>query len=812
MGRRGKRPYRIIGAYDSETCNINGKDGIFAYPVLHQLGVIDIPIEGIDAGNVEEHTTMHLFRHSFELHALLDDLVNSAYDYVPVICCHNLSFDMYGLSSWLDSCENVRVLAKSCRKPITFTICDEKNAPRLVLWDTLVFSGQSLSRMGDDCGYPKAVGDWDYDLIRTPETELSDEEIYYATHDVYALLAWLGWWIRRNPDIKSDRIGLNVVTKTGVVRERRKVRFANLHGKNLKLSLGKYWFFLNEQEQPKTDDELYTMFAATRGGFTFCASEHASHAFDLSGSEFKVMGFDATSQHPAQMVSHAYPVRFVKATPKALDNVYMKIKRLPLGHILRNWDKPFDSAIYACYEFTNIRPKEHSLYKEHGILPLASARFMEHEYELNVDNQDNQEFQAANPYKDHAVNPVFLFGKLVSADVAQVYVTELALWEICQAYEFDSCKAIDGYITGRFIKPSDMSVISVMQFYKAKNLYKGARSEYFKHGRIGGETAERLRSVNVPDAIVSGMLEGTLPDTDIDATYQGLKADLNALYGIECSNEYRRDTVLSHYGIEYRGEFGVCNAPKHSKAWYQFGQRIVGWSRIAQHAVMQLVEPYSLAIINGDTDSIKICVHEGQLPDIQKRLAILGRAIDYGKKRICRRVKRCYPQYYDELRGIGHYVFEFAADRFCASWNKAYCMQEINARDGKRHFSFTLAGIPAKRGLNQLADRLYEDGESFEDICRVVLGYNATIAYDLLKLHARRFPEWGEIVFADVTDYNGVTSRVSECASLALYPMSKIINNTRNPENHANCLQAIKNDEHVNDRPVLVCERGFIWL
>ena len=94
----------------------------------------------------------------------------------------------------------------------------------------------------------------------------------------------------------------------------------------------------------------------------------------------------------------------------------------------------------------------------------------------------------------------------------------------------------------------------------------------------------------------------------------------------------------------------------------------------------------------------------------------------------------------------------------------------------------------------------------------MVLGYNATIAYDLIRLHDRRFPEWGEIVFADVTDYNGVISRVSECAALALYPMSKIINNTRNAENYQNCLQAIKNDSNINDEPVLITERGFIWL
>lgn len=806
MGRRNKLRYRITGAYDSETCNFISKEGINAYPVLHQLGVIDIPIEQISADNVEQHTKMHLCRHSFELHGILDDLVSSTLDYVPVICCHNLSFDMYGLSSWLESYDNVRVLAKSCRKPITFTVCDENNNPKLVLWDTLVFSQQALSRMGDDCGYPKAVGSWDYDLIRTPETELSQEEITYATHDVYALLAWLGWWIRRNPDIQPERIGLNVVTKTGVVRERRRVRFDQLQGKDLKYNVGRYWHFLNNQEQPKTDDELYMMMAATRGGFTFCASEHASEIFNLENSGFHVYAFDATSQHPAQMVSHLYPVRFTKATPAALQNVYKKIKRLSLGHILRHWDKPFDSAIYAQFELVNIRPKRNILYREHGILPLASARFTNLDYELNEENQDSQEFSYANPYKDEAENPVFLFGKLVSADRAKVYVTELALWEICQCYDFDSCQALQGYITGRFIKPSDMSTISVMQFYKAKNLYKAARSEYFKTGSIDEAASRALVSVGVPEAIAESMQAGTLSENDVNATYQGLKADLNALYGIECSNEYRRDTVLTHYGIEYQGEFGICNKRKNPKAWYQFGQRIVGWSRIAQHAVMQLINRYAVAIINGDTDSVKICAHESDYPHIVEKLGIYAKALDYAKKRVCRRVKHNYPDVYDPLENIGHYVQEFIADDFCASWNKAYCIKD------DKGYHFTLAGIPAKRGLDQLANRLEQQGYSFTDICNVILGYNATIAYDLIRLHARKFPEWGEIVFLDVCDYAGEINTVTECAALALYPMSKIINNTRNKENWANCVQAVKTNPGVNDSPVIITEKGFVWL
>ena len=806
MGRRNKLRYRIIGAYDSETCNISGREGVFAYPVLHQLGLIDIPIEQVYPDNVEEHTTMHIYRHCFELHAMLDSLIGSTFDYVPVICCHNLSFDMYGLSSWLDSYDNVRVLAKSCRKPITFTICDENNNPKLVLWDTLIFSQQALSRMGDDCGYPKAIGDWDYEKIRTPETELTAEEIRYATHDVYALIAWLGWWIRRNPDIQPEKIGLNVVTKTGVVRERRRVRFDQLQGKYLKYNVGRYWHYLNAQQQPKTDEELFMMMTATRGGFTFCASKHASEIYETSGSGFHVYAFDATSQHPAQMVSHLYPVGYHKATAKALQNVYLKIRRLSIGHILRHWDKPFDSAIYAQYEFVNIRPKNKSLYKEHGILPLASARFTNPNYELNEDNQDNQEFSSVNPYKDEAENPYYLFGKLVSADVARVYLTELALWEVCQAYDFDSCRAIQGYITGHFIKPSDMATISVMQFYKAKSLFKKAKNEYSRMHTISEDLARECIKAGIPDNLICEMVNGKATETDVSAQMQSVKADLNALYGIECSNEYRRDTVLTHSGIAYQGDFGLCNAPKNPKAWYQFGQRIVGWSRIAQHIVMQLIDKYCVAIINGDTDSIKICAHESDYPRIVDKLGIYAKALDIAKKRVCRRVKRNYPDMFDSLEGIGHYVHEFTADDFCASWNKAYCIKD------DKGYQFTLAGIPAKRGLNQLAERLEKDGYTFGQICNVVLGYNATIAYDLIRLHARKFPEWGENVYTDVCDYEGEVSTVAECAALALYPMSKIINNTRNKENYANCLQAIKNNPNVNDSPLIISERGFIWL
>lgn len=818
-----KRRYRIIGAYDSETTNYT-KDGmVSAFPILHQLGILDgTPIEEISADNVESHIDIELFRHSSELYERLDEMVSASSDYVPVICCHNLSFDMYGLSQWLAR-HDVRVLAKSARKPITFTVLDDEGMPGLVIWDTLIFTQCGLQRMGEDCGYLKAVGEWDYNKVRTPETPLTDREIDYAKKDIYTLIAYLGWWLRRNEDIAPEKLGLNVVTKTGVVRERRKVRFDHVRGKGRKYNIGRYWMYLNRTEMPKSDDELYTMQACTRGGFTFCAAKSASVPYDLQGTGKRVLAFDATSQHPCQMVSHVYPIQFHEASPRVLDAAFDVIRAVKPSRVLAMWEKPFPVAFNGCFEFINLRPKDGTLFARDGVLPLASARYKTAEQvKLDEDNGDKAAHdanRAGRGYVDTVENAVCAFGKLVSADKARLYITELTAYEICQCYDFDSVQAVHGYVTGRFVKPSDMSIVSVMQFYKAKNLYKSAREEYYANGRI--EDGEPLRSVGVSPAIVAAMENGTLSDTDIEATYLSLKADLNALFGIEASNEYRRDTVLTTFGIDYTGDFGICNAPKNPKAFYQFGQRIVGWSRIAQITVMQLLEPLCDTFINGDTDSIKVLAGNGALPYILETLHTLDNAIDKAKEKVCARVEKSYPDYFDPLDGIGHYVHEFTSDSFCASWNKAYCTHDVDKRTGERRYSFTLAGIPTSRrssnvatfiGVNGYADRLGKLGYSFGDVSDLLLGYNVTLANDVIRMNGRKFPEWGTMFFDSVTDYLGNTALVAEPAALALYPMAKTVNDTSNTENRNNMEIAKRNRASVNTESKMVTGTGvFNW-
>ena len=802
--------YRVIGAYDSETTNYSANGTVSAFPVLHQLGLIhDIELSEVTPDNVESCVSVEMFRHTIDLYDRLDSIVNANLDYIPVICCHNLSFDMYGLSQWLLS-HDVSVLAKSARKPITFRILDDNGATKLVIWDTLIFTQQSLERMGKDCGYYKAIGNWDYELIRTPETPLTPDELEYASKDIYTLICYLGWWLRHNPDIDESKLAYNVTTKTGIVRERRKVRFGNIRAKDKKYSISKFWYFQNRKEQPKTDDELFTMQAAMRGGFTFCATNHASVVYDLRNDTRKIYAFDATSQHPAQIVSHMYPENFHKVKPELLDMAFELVRLTSLQKVLDKWYNPFNVAFNACFEFTNIRPKANSIFDRDGILPLASARFTHTDYE-NEENGDrssheSNRFEAG--YHDSVINPVFAYGKLISADKVTLFITELTAWEIEQCYDYDGVRAISGYLSGRFAKPTDMAVISVMQFYKAKNEFKKARSCYYSNEDISN--ADLLRQLGVSDAIVDSMLDKSITDTEIEAGYLQQKSDLNSLYGCESTNEFRRDTVMTGNGIEFAGDFGIQNAPKNPKAWYQFGQRIVGWSRIAQICVMLLIQDYVIDFINGDTDSVKVCAETADLQNIEYAISQLSRAIDKAKRKVCARVRVSYPNLYDSLQGIGHYVFEFEADCFCASWNKAYCTYTIDKRDSKRHFAFTLAGIPANRGINELADSLIDHGYTFDQICNIFLGYNVTFAYDILKLNARKFPEWGEIFFNHITDYLGNTETVCEPAALAIYPMSKTINDTRNKENLTNMHYAYLNNPDVNINNILICKNGII--
>ena len=347
-----------------------------------------------------------------------------------------------------------------------------------------------------------------------------------------------------------------------------------------------------------------------------------------------------------------------------------------------------------------------------------------------------------------------------------------------------------------------------MHFYKAKAVFKAALHEYETTNTISN--AEELAKYT-PIGLVNEMVAGNASMNDVKLQNLVTKSWLNSLFGIECTNEYRDDTILTECGIGYKGELGLNNAPKNPKSWYQFGQRIVGWSRIMQHIAMQLVKPYVNNIVCGDTDSIKLYLSKNNINLIDEALQPINEAIDIGKKACCRRVKNNYPEYYDELKSIGYYVKEFEVQQFCVAWNKAYVLKD------NKGYHFTLAGFTTNRrhvfadgrefpnSYNDLAQWL-EDNKaySFSRVCNELLGYNVQIDSSITKINGRKIPEWTSIITGNFNDEYGNTYFVSEPAALALYNEPKFTSAIDNKENAINLEIALKNNSAISTDYVII--------
>lgn len=792
MRRKDERPWRIVAALDTETTNVDdGFGNVSAFTALYQIGHLRVPIEDVTPDNVRDACTIGLFRDDDSAwREVLRIAGEHAHECVPVVCVHNLGFDMHAVAGKLLAFQergSVRVLAKTPQKPISIALKSDDRTV-LVIWDTLLFSGMGLAKMGEACGFEKGVGEWDYGLIRAPQTALTVDEEDYAKRDIWALFCWLSWYLKTNPVIQPDDLGRFACTKTGAVRVKRRRLLEGLRGVGAKKTVGEHWHAQNEREKLDDDDMLFTVQACTRGGFTFCASAHAGAVFS------EVHAFDAKSQHPAQMVSHLYPVGFTAAPREVLDVDARAVLAVTPERILDRWACPFPVAFCVRFDFLNLRPKRGSLYERHGIHPLAYARIKHAKHREGRDDEADAQREAQG-YADQAPDGCeHAFGKVISAPIVTLYLTELGLWEVGQAYEWDAMHAVDGYETARFVRPTDTSILSVLEFYKRKDAIKHIRKLWYS-GSID-DAAGACEGV-LPDYIAADMREGVDVSDDLESYYMGSKADLNGLFGIEATNEAKRDMVLDENGIEYTGCEGAANLPKSAKAWYQFGQRIVGWSRIAQHLVMQGLEPHCTAIINGDTDSVKVSGLDREAA--RAFLDRFGRAIDAGKHETMVRVRRAFPDRFDDLEGIGHYELEAVYPQFYSAWNKSYCV-----RDEAGRYHITLAGVPSGKrapgehdSLEDFAEALHDRMCDFQAVCGCILGYNTTISADITKLRQRSIPHFASRWQGTVRDWRGDTYRVDAPAAVGLAPLAKTIGGTGNPDNLRNALYTGENNPHL---------------
>lgn len=654
-------------------------------------------------------------------------------DATPVVCVHNLAYDVYFIMEYIHDKVAQGYTVDCCFKtsiyPLTISLC-RAGETVLRFWDTLAFAGKSLARMGVECGVAKAVGDWDYSLQRHAETPLTKEESYYAVQDTVVSFHWLAYWGALNPDIPLNKLGKNILTKTSVVRYKCK-ELAQVPGQYGSKTIYQGYLDCCKNETPKTEVDYALMIRSTSAGWTFIAGSSAGKAFE------NVCKFDATSMHPSHMVSHKYPYDFHvldNATACAYVN---KVFGMSYGDIVENWINPFQCGFNAQIKFTNLRPRHHSIYERDNLMLHGLALFQDYDETSEDDSQrSNQEFNAVNAagYRNTAVNPVYSFGKLVSADSVVICLNELNAFVHAQVYEWDSYEIICASGTAKMRKPPEYVTLSVGTMLERKKVVKDAM-----HGVLPDAK---------PDWIPAHVWEDmrNAPHSDnVKQFYSQVKSDLNSLYGMFATNEAKRDIVYRDGTFVPDERRGFEKLPDKPKAWYNFGLRIAAWSRVQQLCAMELCSPVSAGYVNGDTDSFAFVasVENSQEKALECLLKPLHDSIEHSMRAIVGR--EIAGTQYD---GLGFYMVDCEPDMYCAVANKRYAYTDT---EGLHTAS---AGVPNKSVARAIEYELHR-GCAFNEAVIRALGYNAGYGERLSGAKYKATPEtFDECLNGDLEVYD----------------------------------------------------------
>ena len=783
MPRRSKRiPYKVVGIYDTETTTVRIGDEPVAFPVLFIYNDISrCDISDYRSGRSDD---ISFYRTPAEFLDRVKRVLDEADGYVPVICAYNLMFDLQPVICDLAQRYEMAATAQSSTNAYTVDILDAATGkPALRFWDVFHLEMNGLAAMGDICGMPKATGSWDYSLIRTPQTELTRDEVHYASRDVQVIPAYLRYLLEANPWMTEDMLGCRVLTKSSIVRQmaRREIGGIEIQKRNgKKLKLLRAFQLLCKQELPEDYDSYALRKACFRGGFTFTAARFASLPMP------DCVSVDAVSMHHAFINGRRTPVHWMKAPLKALDAACRDIVDTPLDTVLEYYDQPFPKAVHARLRFTNVRLKRGSVFEAYGIALEPRGKF-EALAPLDSSGGDNMREISADDavrssgYRDVAFGAVFAFGKLYEARECIMHFSELELWAFAQVYDFDSMEALSGEMSIKFIRPPDYVTLQSNILYKRKDAMKGIVSRYRDGEPFDGEI-----DASIPEHIADEVRAGEADSRFLQSYYQStVKGSYNSIYGIQAQNVFRPD-----YKVDLEGHFEIDDStrvrpdnfeerkPDSTTVLYTHGMRIVGGSRMHMVIAMMLMHRAlgeRARITGGDTDSMKISLDGAEPCEVIEALAPLHDAIGCAIGHCMARVRRLYPDKAGALTNVGCFEIENPEPYLynLDAWNKARASVD---RQGRYHV--TLAGLSRPRGsfhIETFANAMLDSGMDPREVLSLLMGYNLHVCYEVSHSLEHVVPDPAETVSLRIKDHRGCEGCYEGHLSIALYPMARYI-------------------------------------
>ena len=290
---------------------------------------------------------------------------------------HNMAYDWVFLRQFFfrEFETPVKQLNTKPHYPIMF-----KFANGMVLKDSLILSQCKLEKWASDLdvSHKKAVGSWDYDLIRDQDWKFSRAELRYIENDTLALCECLDAFCIN----LHKRIGEMVYTATGIVREEVRER-ADKHNGHAE--------FLRKAPTYEQYCKLKKLY---HGGY--------SHSNRFYNSE--IMSDDNTL---CKDFASSYP--YCLCAFKYASSAFVSLdKNVDVDYILRNKEK---YAFIFRAAFTNIRLKDH-------LYPMPSLQASKCEFSINMKN-DN--------------------GRIKQAGLVVIYLCEIDLEVIERLYTWDEC-------------------------------------------------------------------------------------------------------------------------------------------------------------------------------------------------------------------------------------------------------------------------------------------------------------------------------------------------------------------------------------
>ena len=780
--RRAK--FVLAAIYDTETCNIGKDENTRAYPILF----IDNDIRDVKLYDYEpdRDDNIKFYRTEDEMIDRIDTYIEwgKIMDVCPIICAYNLMFDLQPLMEALNEKYQIEANAQSSTNVYTLDLLHNGKCV-LRFWDTYHLEMRGLAAMGETCGVAKAKGEWDYELLRTPRTALTSDELFYASRDVQVIPAYLRYLLHANEWMQQSDLGCRVLTKTSIVRQmaRREIEVLtvkNKEGKTSKLS-GIFQYLCKTELAP-----IYMFYALRkacfRGGWTFTAAKYAMTI------QRNVLSADAVSMHHTFIDGRMIPYDFRFETYRVLQSAIDAVLGTTKTHILEHYEKPFDVAFHMRVAITNIRLKKGTCFEKWGIALESSSKFgKSYEQEMDFDNNElnNAQENAVRiaGWHDQHEGGVFAFGKLYESRKVILHVNELELWTLSRVYEWDSIKPLFGEMTTSFKNPPDFVTLQSNKLFEQKSAAKLINNLYEKG------TPYKQRTDFIPDGIAAELKAGTLEEEFFESWYcNTVKGMFNGIYGTMAQDVFKpqykcengellvdMDTVTTEENYESK-------KPRNPRVLYTYGMRIVGGSRLHMALLMEALHEKlgkRIRVLGGDTDSVKVsCNDDVTDEEIEDAMAPIGEAAKTAIARCMERVKINFPELASDLHGIGSFEIENRGKRYplhYEMWNKARL-----SFDGKK-FHITCAGLPRPIGMYTIETfmgELLEAGYDPERIMTECLGFNTFIANEISHTLEHHKPKASDMIKMEVTDYLGNTDYVEAHQSTSLYPAPRWLGET----------------------------------